>query len=83
MRPDPTETLAGELERRGLAAPARLLLDAHRPVRPLLSHAGTFLSPLLGPLLGRRLTGLISTVDDPAAYDRLIERLGAEESHDA
>ena len=83
MRPDPTETLAGELERRGLAAPARLLLDAHRPVRPLLSQAGTFLSPVLGPLLGTRLAGLMRTVDDPAAYDRLIERLGEEESQDA
>lgn len=75
MRPDPTETLAGELERRGLAAPARLLLDAHRPIRPLLSQAGTFLSPLLAPLLGARLAALTRTVDDPDAYDRLIERL--------
>ena len=75
MRRDPTEALAGELERRGLAAPARLLLDAHRPIRPLLSQAGTFLSPVLGPLLGTRLEALTRTVDDPEAYERLIERL--------
>lgn len=83
MRLDPTERLAGELDRRGLAAPARLLLDAHRPIRPLLSQASTFLSPLLGPLIGTRLTDVSRTLDDAEAYGRLIDRLGAEGSRDA
>lgn len=78
MRPDPTESLADELRRRGLAAPARLLLDAHRPLRPLLSQAGTLLSPLLLPLFGPRADALQATLDEPAAYDRLIDRLRGE-----
>lgn len=78
MRHDPTDSLADELRRRGLAAPARLLLDAHRPLRPLLSQAGTFLSPLLLPLFGRRTDALLATLDDPSAYDRLIDRLRGE-----
>lgn len=75
MRPDPTDSFAGELERRGLAAPARLLLDAHRPLRPLLSQGVTALGPLLNPLLGSRLRLLQDVLDDDAAYDRLVERL--------
>ena len=78
MRPDPAEELATQLQRRGLAAPARLLLDAHRPLRPLLAHAGTFLRPVLGPLLGRRFEDFRATVDDPEEYDRLVERLAEE-----
>jgi hypothetical protein len=75
MSPDGTETFAGELERRGLAAPARLLLDAHRPLRPLLAHGATFLGPLLVPLLGARVRSLQAILDEPAAYDALVERL--------
>lgn len=75
MRPDSTEAFAGELERRGLAAPARLLLDAHRPLRPLLAHGATFLGPLLAPLLGSRVRSLQAILDEPAAYDTLVERL--------
>jgi hypothetical protein len=76
MRGDPTDHLAEELERRGVAAPARLLLDAHRPLRPLLAQAGIFLGPLAGPLLGRRFAELQGTLEDDAAYDRLVARLG-------
>lgn len=78
MRRDPAETLATEIQRRGLAAPARLLLDAHRPLRPLLGHAATFLAPILSPLLGRRVDVLRASFDEPAAYDRLIDRLKGE-----
>jgi hypothetical protein len=75
MSDDPTETLAGELRRRGLAAPARLLLDAHRPLRPLLADASTFVAPILSPLFGRRIEALQALLHEPAAYDRLIDRL--------
>ena len=78
MSQDPTDSLADELRRRGLAAPACLLLDAHRPLRPLLSQAGTFLSPLLLPLFGHRAGALLATLDEPGAYDRLIDRLRGE-----
>jgi len=54
------------------------MLDAHRPLRPLLAHAGTFLRPILGPLLGRRFEELRATLDDPEGYDRLVERLAEE-----
>jgi hypothetical protein len=67
------------LRRRGLAAPARLLLDAHRPLRPLVAEAGAFLDPLLRPLLGHRASLLQGTLDDPDLYDDLIERLGDAE----
>lgn len=74
----PTETvesLAKELRRRGLNAPVRMLLDAHRPLRPLLGDALTFIGPTLRPILGRRVTDLERAVRDPAAYDLLIENL--------
>lgn len=80
MRSDPTEHLAAELERRGLATPARFLLDAHRPLRPLLVQAGIFLSPISRPLLGRTSGDLDATLEDPQLYDRLVERLGGEEA---
>jgi hypothetical protein len=75
MSADGPLALAEALRRRGLAAPARLLLDAHRPLRPLLAEAGAFLAPLLRPLLGRRSAILQQTLDDPGRYDDLIERL--------
>lgn len=77
------ETVAAELKRRGLAAPARLLLDAHRPIRPLLFDAVTFLGPMLAPLLGRRLDAVSTTLDSDDAYDALLRRLDAAEEPDA
>lgn len=79
MRPEPNEALASELRRRGLSAPARLLLDAHRPLRPLLANAATFLSPLAHPILGDRLDALQRALDDDAAYASLVDELTAED----
>ena len=71
------ETLAAELERRGLAAPTALLLDAHRPLLPLLRQASIFLGPFLGPISGARLLRAArSALDEPEFYDRLTDRLG-------
>ena len=73
------DALADELARRGVGAPAALLMDAHRPLLPLLRQGVIFLGPLLGPLLGpRRFETLRGAVDDPAAYDRIAARLGAD-----
>jgi hypothetical protein len=83
MRGDPTDHLAAELQRRGLSAPARLLLDAHRPLRPLLAQAGIFLSPLGLPLLGRTFSHLRALLDDGPAYDALVDRLGVRAADDA
>ena len=70
------DALADELERRGVAGPAAILMDAHRPLLPLLHQGVTFLGPLLSPLLGARRFGMLrGAVDDPATYDRIAARL--------
>ena len=66
------DALADELERRGVGGPAAILLDAHRPLLPLIRQGAIFLGPLLGP---RRFGLLRQALDDPAAYDRLTARL--------
>jgi hypothetical protein len=77
------ETLADELERRGVGGPAAILLDAHRPLLPLIRQGAIFLGPLLNTLLGpRRSASLREALDDPATYDRLAARL-ADERTDA
>lgn len=82
MREDPARLVADELGRRGLAAPARLLIDAHRPLAPLLADAGAALGPLLGVLGGRPATGLRELLEDEAAMDRLLDELDdLEERH--
>ena len=72
------DRLAAELEWRGLAAPAALLLEAHRPLLPLLRQASIFLGPFLAPIAGSGLLRAVrGAVDEPEAYDRLVERLGS------
>jgi hypothetical protein len=75
MSDERSEALAAELRRRGLATPAFLLLEAHRPLRPLLAGASLFMSPLLKPLLGRRYAGVQDLLDDDASLERLIVEL--------
>jgi hypothetical protein len=75
---EPTEPIARELSRRGLAAPALLLLEAHRPLRPLLSLGATFLMPIARPLLGAAASRVAGTLDDEVAYDALLGRLRRE-----
>ena len=75
MTDGPARRLAEELDRRGLAIPGRLLIDAHRPLAPLLADLGTALGPLLGVAVGRRADDLRATIDDPAGLDLLIEEL--------
>lgn len=82
-RQEPAELLADELEKRGIGAPAAILLDAHRPLLPLIRQGAVFLGPLLGPLLGPRRHGILrGAVDDEASYDRLTERLAAGHPQD-
>ena len=70
------DALVDELERRGIGAPAAILMDAHRPIVPLLRQGAIFLGPLLGPLLGARRFGLVRrALEDPAMYDRIASRL--------
>lgn len=73
---EPADLLADELERRGIGAPAAILLDAHRPLLPLIRQGAIFLGPLLSPLLGPRRMGVVRrALEDPATYDRLAARL--------
>ncbi len=74
--PERADALADELERRGIGAPAAILLDAHRPLLPLIRQGAIFLGPLLAPILGPRRSGMLrQAVDDPATYERLTARL--------
>ena len=79
MTDDRSEIIAAELRRRGLGAPALLLLQAHRPLRPLLSSLALFLQPLARPLLGRGADAVQRALDDDQGYDALLERLAADE----
>lgn len=80
---EPIDLLADELERRGIGAPAAILLDAHRPLLPLIQQGAIFLSPLLGQLLGQRRHGiLIQAIRDRATYERLAARLAGERPED-
>jgi hypothetical protein len=70
------DALVDELERRGIGAPAAILMDAHRPLVPLLRQGAIFLGPLLSPLLGARRFGIMQrALEDPAVYDRITGRL--------
>ena len=80
MSTDGNQPLIGELRRRGLDVPARLLLEAHRPLRPLVANALTFLSPLSRPLLGARLDVVERALEDDDAYDRLVRGLDEPET---
>jgi hypothetical protein len=73
-----SDALADELERRGVAGPAAILMDAHRPLLPLLRQGAIFLGPLLSPLLGpRRFDELRHALDDASTYDEIAARLAA------
>jgi len=73
------DLLADQLERRGIGAPAAILLDAHRPLLPLIRQGSIFLGPLLAQLLGPRRHGILrQAIHDPATYDRLAAKLAGE-----
>jgi hypothetical protein len=77
------DALADALGRRGLSGPAAILLDAHRPLLPLIRQGAIFLGPLLSPLLGPRRYGILSqAIDDPAIVDQLTMRLAGDRSDD-
>jgi hypothetical protein len=70
------------LQRRGLITPLRILVDAHRPITPLLSDAAAMLAPMLGTLGLRDLAAMVA---DPARTIDRIETLSAksEDAHGA
>ncbi|MGZ8564142.1 MAG: hypothetical protein ACXWWU_11050 [Candidatus Limnocylindria bacterium] len=78
MAVDPARQVAAELERRGLAAPARLLADAHRPLGPLLADLGVAVGPLARAIGGTRVGPLTRWLEDQDALGRLVVALDAE-----
>ena len=75
MSDERSGALASELRRRGLDAPALLLLHAHRPLRPLLANVAIFLSPLARPIAGRTVKGLADSLESEERYDELIRAI--------
>jgi hypothetical protein len=75
--------LAAELERRGLSEPARLLIEAHRPLAPLLSDLGAALAPLVRLGAGASGTQAAALAADERALDRLIDAIDATGDRDA
>lgn len=73
------DELAGELTRRGLDVPGRVLLDAHRPVAPLLADGAVMLGPILGALGLRRGASAADLLSRPDGLERLITRLQARD----
>lgn len=67
--------LAEALDRRGLALPARLLADAHRPLAPLLGDLESALGPLVSAAAGERADDARRLLGDADGLDRLIEEL--------
>lgn len=65
------DELLAAFEQRGLTTPLRVLLDAHRPIAPLLSDAAAALAPMLTTLGMRDLAHLLA---DPA---RTLEQIDA------
>lgn len=77
MTSGPERRLASSLRRRGLAVPARLLADAHRPIAPLLSDLASAMGPLLGAL---GLDGARRLLANEAMLDALIAELDVTEA---
>ena len=75
MSGDPARRVAEELDRRGLAAPARLLADAHRPLAPLLADLGAALGPLARAVVGDRGAAAARWLEEPDALGTLVNAL--------
>ena len=75
MSDGPARRVAETLDRRGLAVPARLFADAHRPLAPLLSDLGSAVGPLIGAALGDRASDANALLSEELGLDRLIDQL--------
>lgn len=78
MTDDPARRVAEELDRRGLAVPARLLADAHRPLSPLLADLGAALGPLARAVAGTRGAATARWLEEPDALDSLVSAIDAQ-----
>lgn len=69
------ESVAREIQLRGLTAPVVMFLEASRPYRPLGSQAMLFFDPLLQGVFTGEIAGVDRVLADEAGIERLIERL--------
>lgn len=67
--------VANRIEAHPLATPVRLLVDAHRPLAPLLADVAAAMGPLIEAALGRSDSDLRTIAQDPAGLDELVEEL--------
>jgi len=76
--------VANAIEARGLAVPARLLIDAHRPLAPLLMDLAAGFGPLVAAAVGRSASSdLRAVVENPAGLDSLVDELDRAAARDA
>jgi len=80
---DAASRIADELRRRGLAAPGRLLADAHRPLGPLLTDLAAAITPLLRVGGGPRASVVGELLADPQGIDHLVEALDESDHGEA
>ena len=82
MSDGPERRIADALRRRGLDLPARLLLDAHRPLAPLLADAAVALGAVLPAALPPRAAGDVARILDDGDQDPLTRLLTALDERD-
>ncbi len=70
------DALAQQVVKRGLAAPAVLMLTLHRPLAFIGSQATVALAPLLAPFFGfDKIDQYSQLMSERENWDRLIERI--------
>lgn len=76
MSDDSLELIARGIRARGLALPAVLLLEMHRPLGNLVREAANLGAPFLSMLVGPRQTASFrEALSEPRAVERLITLL--------
>ena len=71
------EAILRWIERKGLQAPAALLLELHRPLMPLAWPAAMLFGGVVAPLFGADYYERIEALRDPGVLDRVLARLEA------
>ena len=73
--------MATQIVRRGVAVPAIIALEMHRPLAFTLSQLTITLAPLFGPLLGvQRLQTLNRLLAEPDGVEALVRRIEDKET---
>lgn len=75
QRDELVETVAREIQMRGLTGPAVHFLEASRPYRALGANAMLFFDPVLCGVFGGDVASVTEILADEAGIEQLIERL--------